>query len=257
VPFSPTIERWRGAVDSLNRIMDTDPFLANMIPESGGIPGRIGYFDTGSSYTDEEIACGLDPKWRRRALGLCQVAPGTLRSYNSKKAIGGMSSGSTTPWFKPVTPCQLAGTSSADALEQIRVGLYVWANCLFWSAGTANVKWQPDQLMPDEILLMTRLRYHRGNGAVNKKLDQAAAAGFPRTFAGLEAFDPDWGKPDRPFHGARIVLASYKKAMGASTPTPSEPPIDWPTPPTNGGGSGGAAIAILALLLIFAFSRKR
>lgn len=247
--FPAPVERWRAIVADLVHASALSPsvkpqivemFLANVHLESSGTPGKVGNTDTGSSYTDAEIACGL-PAWKRaRALGLGQVVPGTLRSYNARHA-------------DHVSPCDLAGTSDESGRKQLAVSWWVLLSCL----GAVGLTPQTTAL-DDEMIRMARLCYARGIGATYKKRADAIAARYPGTFGGMEMFAPKWGAPDRPFYGARRLLAEYQRATGQAAPiVPPDVPAPTPTPGPSGASDLGAGALILLLLAALYFFKDR
>lgn len=226
------VERWRAAVRVEARDLPPDLVLAYIDRESNGIPGRVAYADVRIPYTDAERACGLPVAYARRALGLLQVAPVTWRNYVANTG-------------DRVTPCDLAGRDVVNGPIQIRVGAAALRSALKFAG------WSGEQLPSDAIVLMSRLAYARGAGALQAKLAEARAAGFPATFDGIEAFDPTWGRPDRPFDGARGILRKYRAALGLGPP-----PITTP-PRSSDEIGGGAILPILVLVGLWAwFSLK-
>lgn len=227
--FPPLVERWRSTVIAVAPDLPVALVLAFMDRESRGVLGDVGYADVRRGYTDAEMACGLPPSLRRRALGLMQVAPATWRAYVA-------SSGDT------LTPCGLASKETSAGAGQIRAGAYALRRALRFAG------WNGEERPSDRIVLLARLAYARGEFAVTQKIAAAKAAGYPGTFDGLEAFDPTWGRPDHPFDGARAVLAKYRHAIGAGPPPIVKPP---PDPDAVGGGSVLALLALLALAAWF------
>ena len=231
--FPPFVERWRSTAIAVAPDLPVDLMLAHVDRESGGVAGKVGYTDIahkpGNGYTDAERACGLPAAYRRRALGLMQVAPVTWRGYVA-------SSGDR------LTPCDLASKDLAAGGGQIRAGAYALRSALRFAG------WRGEVRPIDRVVLLSRLAYARGEPALSAKLAAARAAGYPATFDGLESFDPTWGRPDRPFDGARYVLARYRYAIGEGPPPIIKPPGD-----PSATGSGGA-IVILALVALAAWS---
>jgi len=230
--FPPLVERWRSTAIAVAPDLPVALVLAFMDRESRGVPGKVGYADVRYGYTAAELAaCGLPSSLRRRALGLMQVAPATWRAYVAR-------SGDT------LTPCDLASKDLAAGGGQIRAGAYALRSALRFAG------WKGEERPSDRIVLLARLAYARGEYAVKAKLAAAAAAGYPATFDGLERFDPTWGRPDRPFDGARYVLGKYRYAIGAGPPPIIVPPGD---PDRVGGGGALALLALLALAAWFSF----
>ncbi len=226
--FAPPVEQWRPLALEESQGVPVDLVLATIARESRGVAGDVGYTDTAHGYTDAEIAaCGLPVALRRRALGLMQIAPRTWRSY-------------VTSTGSQITPCDLAGTSYAAARAQIRIGCAVLRSCLVWA------DWRGEPVPSDAIVLMARLAYARGVDAVRHKLAAAAAAGYPATFEGLEAYAPTWGHPDRPFDGACAILAAYRSGGRARAPSSPRPPAS---------GSGSVAVLAGIGLVLWALSR--
>lgn len=215
-----------------------DVSLANMLAESNGEPGRAAYANVPKGYTDREMSCGLPERLRFRCLGLFQCAPTVVRSYNNAPV---------NPPNIWVTPCEMAGQSPGDAQKQIEVGLY--AEQMAWLTSLGRQPFKQD--LTDENILMFRLCYHKGPYSFKQQLAKTIAAGLPGTFAGMERFNPKWGAPDRPFQGARKVLAEYKKALGAPVDVP-------PYQPGPGQSTGGGGLLILLLAAVaFAFRGRK
>ena len=229
--FPPLVERWRSTAIAVAPDLPVALVLAFMDRESRGVLGKVGYADVRHGYAAAEMACGLPSSLRRRALGLMQVAPATWRAYVA-------SSGDT------LTPCGLASKEPSAGAGQIRAGAYALRSALKFAG------WNGEERPSDRIVLLARLAYARGEFAVKAKLAAAAAAGYPATFDGLEQFDPMWGRPDRPFDGARYVLGKYRYAIGAGPPPIIVPPSE---PGALGGGGALALLALLALAAWFSF----
>lgn len=231
--FPPAVERWRAVAIRAAPDIPSGLVLAFIDRESGGVPGRVAYADVKIGYTDAERACGLPAAIRRRCLGLMQVAPVTWRDYVARTG-------------EAITPCDLASKTTEGAERQIRIGAAALRSCLAFAG------WRGEPNPSDQIVLMGRLAYARGIRAVSDKLAAAKAAGYPATFAGLEAFDPTWGRPDHPFDGARGVLAKYRADRGDTSPPFLVSPREPETP--------SAAIAIPAIVilgLLFWFSLRK
>jgi len=239
--FPSNVERWRGLVELERGSVPTDLVLAVMRRESFGKVGGVGGKDDRYGYTDAEIACGFPSKWRKRDLGLMQVAPLTLRSYNETNRTA-------------ITPCDLIGTTEAAARLQIRVGAWALSRALVQapalSPALARSSWPfYASTPPDEQVLLARAIYGFGYKGTTDRLEAAAAAGYPRTFGGLEAHNPT---PARLFEGARTILSWYRSGGGDNIETPA------PSKPTRpGSGSGAPAPALLALLLLWLYSSSR
>ena len=78
--FPVTVERWRHLVNLEAGRVPPDLVLSVMRRESFGRVGSIGGKDDRYGYTDSELSCGFPAAYRRRDLGLMQVAPLTLRT---------------------------------------------------------------------------------------------------------------------------------------------------------------------------------
>jgi len=251
--FKQSVERWRPFVrDSFwgNNSATEDFSLANLWKESRGTPGEIGWTNVPHGYTDEELKCGFPAEYRKRALGLMQVAPTTVRTFNQrfKHLLKG----------GPVTPCQLVHKTDPLSLQrQIDIGL--WAESVCWKEIVGTPIPLPHHVT-DKNILMVRLAYHAGLPSFKQQLKKTVAAGFPGTFEGMESFNPKWGHPDRPFKGAREMLAVYKDATGAAPgpipgPLPPDPiPYPVPVPPDPGKGTGGLALLVLGGLALLALA---
>jgi len=212
--------------------------------ESNGAPGREGYTNVPRGYTDSEMGCGLPERLRFRALGLMQCAPTVVRSYNGYPV---------NPPNVQVSPCEMWGKSLADAKKQIEVGLF--ASQMAWKTSLGRQPFKQD--LTDENILMFRLCYHAGPPGYKKQLAKTIAAGFPGTFAGMEAFNPKWGAPDRPFIGARRMLSAFKQATGLPDAPPGPFPYPEPSPVPSTGGGGGILLLAALLLAGVAFASKK
>lgn len=242
--FPAVVERWRPLVVLEHGSLPADLVLAFMRRESNGKVGDIGGRDDRIGYTDAEIACGFPARFRRRDLGLMQVAPVTLRRY--VKTTGDR-----------ITPCDLAATSTDGARIQIRVGCWALARALETAvelspALRAAATWPKVAAPPDEQILLARCVYGFGGEGTRDRLDSAAAAGYPRTFGGLEAYKPT---PARLFEGARAILGWYKSGGGAGAGEQIAPPIAS-RPRTEGSAAGVLLLGLLLYSLSRSSSRK-
>jgi hypothetical protein len=238
--FPAVVERWRPLVVLEHGTLPADLVLAFMRRESNGTVGDIGGRDDRIGYTDAEIACGFPARFRRRDLGLMQVAPVTLRRYVETTG-------------DRITPCDLAATSTDGARKQIRVGVWALARALESAVDLsptlrATSTW-PKANPPDDQILLARCVYGFGATGTRDRLDAAAAAGYPRTFGGLEAYKP---APARLFEGARAILGWYKSGGGAGAGEQIAPPIA--TLPRKEGSAAG--VLLLGGLLLYSLSRS-
>lgn len=241
--FPAVVERWRSLVVLEAGSLPADLVLAFMRRESNGTVGDVGGRDDKIGYTDAELSCGFPAKYRRRDLGLMQVAPVTLRGY--VKETG-----------EPITPCDLAATSTDGAKKQIRVGAWALARALkaavdLSPALRATVTWPATPAPPDEQILLSRCVYGFGATGTRDRLDAAAAAGYPRTFGGLEAHRPT---PARLFEGARTILGWYRTGGGAGDQ--SAPPTIASKPPQPSGSGSAAGVLLLGGLLLYSLTRS-
>ena len=234
--FAPAVEAWRSIAAEESSGLPVDLILATIARESSGVAGLVSHRTVPSSYTDEEIAaCGLDPSKRNHDLGLMQVGPSTWRDYVKN-------TGSDT------TPADLASSSSSGARRQIRAGAWILAAKLrrIHTLDPSAWPWPSGELNDDQILL-GRLAYAFGSSGLEQRLDAAAAAGYPRTFGGLEAHH---GTPAKTFAGARSLLASFRAGGSSSSSSPGSG--SGPRPRPSGDGIG---LFAAGLLLFYALTK--
>lgn len=249
--FPPRVERWRELAGSQGFGVPVDLILATIQRESNGTPGKEGYANVKHGYRAEE-ARGIPPAFWRRAAGLMQVAPKTWRWYTESTG-------------DPVPAAYLFGTTTAEAARQVRIGSWALRQSLIYVRRfDPSFRW-PDQPLGIDQALLGRLAYARGFSGLRAQLDRAAAAGYPRTFAGLESFSPGWGAPDRPFAGARSVIAAWQ-AGGAPAAASSPRPAPWPSSPAGApykapaaapAASSGAGLLFVAGAIALAFGLSR
>lgn len=258
--FKQSIERYRPIVRFINKVDSKSNYtatenvtLANIQKESNGVPGLPGYTNVRHGYNDAEMSCArtagitgaLPEKYRKRAGGLLQVAPLTWRSFQAATKQ------------PQITACQLFKQGEHDIWVQLDAGM--WAEKQAWKT-VVGKKFPSVSDLTDENILLFRLCYHAGSYAFKQQMSKAALAGFPETAQGLEQYNPQWGHPDRPFKGAREVLAAYKDAIGPAPgpipgPLPPDPiPYPIPVPPDPGKGTGGLALLVLGGLALLALA---
>jgi len=218
--FPPWIERWRSIAIAQSHGVPPDLTLAFIQRESNGTIGLTGGTDSPSSYTEDELAeCGFPSALRHRDCGLMQITPATFRSY--REATG-----------DPVSPCVLLEKSERAAHSQIRIGTWVLANALRDAVGLSDdlrgrspAELWPASSPPAEQILVARLINGYGYNGTRRRMEAAAARGYPRTFAGLEA---SGARPARLYQGARLILGWFNAGGDRGAPAPGgRSPLAW------------------------------
>ena len=244
MPWPTQIERWRQFVSWECKDLAPDLILAIIRQESGGSPGLIATASC-KPWPIPSVSGGMVTF--NHAMGLMQVVPRTLASYNDRHP-------GEIVYFE-----EMKGTGERAARLQIRVGCAVYASAIrnlhlydpqtFKGATPATA--DPNQLM------LAIVGYRMGSGALRKKLNKLRELGKPLTFEALAATFPNWGMGaegqwiNRPIHYTQTV---WNSAINHGF-NPGEPAPPWtPGPPTTEiAGIGGEAFGILAALAIIAF----
>lgn len=228
--FRAPIERWRALASRIAPDLDVRQILGVIQRESFGAAGTLG------SSGD---------------LGLMQVAPGTLDSYNK-----------THPNAQ-ITRAQMLGTSPEDAAAQIRAGSTYLRSCLKNARallGTARAPW-PSAPASDEQILFSDLAYGCGFGALKAYRAAVLRTGAPDTFEALAAAapgppsltNPRHRIPPRKFAHARAVLYLTRNDGEPGTP----PPRIATREPEPRAETSGAPLLMLAAAAAFFFATKR
>lgn len=265
--FPPWIERWRSIAAIQSHGVPPDLTLAFIMRESNGAIGSYAKKDSPSSYTEDEIrSCGFPSALRRRDAGLMQITPGTFRAYVD--ATG-----------DPVSPCVLLEKSERAAHMQIRIGTWVLARALAGAVdlseelrGRSPASLWPSSSPPAEQILTARLINGYGYSGTARRMDAAAARGFPHTFAGLEA---SGAAPARLYQGARLILGWFNAGGDRGAPIAggrAPLPWDWTgeelaarrasssrrsSSPASSGDAGGLVLLAGAALLALGAYRSR
>lgn len=153
--FPTSVERWRPVVQSelarLSLPLPVELVLAVIKKESGGRTSGIS--SVGAS-------------------GLMQVMKGTLGHYNK---VNG----------KNYTVDQLRGSSPADAMIQIRVGL--WVLKTYWKSAYRYLSGRTKNIGIDTLSKIASIFYVAGPGNGRKKLDKVSPS-----YESLAAKYPNW-----------------------------------------------------------------
>lgn len=243
--FPPSVERWRVLAGEESQGLPVDLVLAIVKKESNGYPGTVSRDPVPSSYTSSEMnACGLPYGLRNRDLGIMQIGPSTWRGFVDRTG-------------SKITPCDLASKTAAGARLQLRAGCSILRDRLelVRTLEPGSFPWPAGPLTDDHVLL-GRLAYAFGWGGLRGRWYAAIAAGYPHTFAGLEAHH---GTPVKTFRGARIVLADFRSggsSSGSGRPGRTDPP-SYKHRPESGAGVGVLLLLAAGLLAWGASKRKR
>lgn len=252
--WPPKVERHRERVQWEARGFDPDLLLAFIKQESGGVIGKkaratcrkgpIPLLNGGDIIYD-------------RALGLMQIVPRTIASYNEHNP---------TVYFE-----QMSGKTLNDARIQIRVGTGVLAS----EIKTLN-NFFPDEFpgrTPATIdtnqLLMTILAYRMGGPGLRKKLNKLKERGLALTYENIVQEFPLWGyRPpneetgepgkwiNRPIHYTDTIWEAALNHGFEPGSSPTFPP--GPGPDTEIAGTGGGLGVLLAVgLALYFLGSKR
>ena len=232
MPWPHQIERWRQFVLWECKDVYPDLVLAIIKKESGGIPGLV----AGASCKPWPIPlAGGGTITYNHALGLMQIVPRTIASYNERHP-------DEIVYYE-----DMKGQDERAARLQIRVGCAVYA-----SAVNALFRYDP-RIFPApspgnatvEQLKLALVAYRMGFGALRKKLDKLRELGKPLTFESLANTFPNWGMNEqgqwinRPiFYTSTLWDAAINHGMQPGEPTPP-----WTPGPTTPPGSPPPAIA--------------
>lgn len=200
-----SIEKYRKYVEWECRDIPPDLVLAVIQHESGGVAGLAakrqsknrGYLPTADG----------SEKWVDRAMGLMQVIPGTILSYNDYQR--------SRPDFDPnrlATWEDVSGTDDRSIRIQIATGCYYLAA----ANRILNLKYPnsaPSQNLSDakaDQLKLVLSSYAVGAGSTSEKLEKLIEKNMSPTYANLEQQYPDWGKPaNRPIYYAQHVFKKF------------------------------------------------
>lgn len=196
--WPPHIERWRKYAIWECRDIPPDLILAIIKYESNGVPGRPS--ETTTKRHDIPLAAGGFINYNH-ALGLMQIIPGTIASYNKAHPND------------PVFYEDMSGKDERAARLQIRVGCAVFANGvrkLYKYDPRVFIGDTPGRATPDQLLLALTI-YAHGWGNLRPKLNALRARGIPLSFANVERHFPNWGQNkegkwiNRPLYYAKTV----------------------------------------------------
>ena len=223
MPWPNQIERWRQFVKWECKDLAPDLVLAIIRKESGGIPGLIATASC-KPWQIPSIAGGYITF--NHALGLMQVVPRTIASYNQSTTTDRV-------YFE-----DMKGQEERAARLQIRVGCAVYASAILnlHQYDPLTFKAATPATADPNHLILALVGYRMGSGALRKKLDKLKALGKPLTFEALAATFPNWGQNqqgewiNRPIYYTQTVWdASINHGFN-----PGEPPPPWtPGPPTT------------------------
>lgn len=223
MPWPNQIERWRQYVLWECRDLAPDLILAIIKKESAGIPGLVA--SASCSPYPIPLSSGGSITFNH-ALGLMQIVPRTIASYNSSH---------------PQDIVYYEDMKSKDeraARLQIRVGCAVFASAvrnLHLYDPSVFPGSTPGNATPNQLILAL-VAYRMGSAALSKRLDKLKQMGKPLTFEALANTFPNWGQNaqgewiNRPIHYAQTV---WKTALNHGM-EPGEPPPPWtPGPPDS------------------------
>ncbi len=250
MPWPPRIERFRLMVLWESQGIDPDLILAIIKQESGGVIGK----KAGSTCKPWEIptlAGGFITY--NRALGLMQVVPRTIASYNNRHPDA------------PVYFEQMSGKTLTDARIQIRVGCNVLVketHNLHSYDSAAFPGTDPDGADVNQILCAI-LGYRMGFGALTKKLNQLRGMGLALTYENIKEQFPLWGYNqqfgnwvNRPIHYTETIwTAALDNGMVPGAAVDNIPGPDLPE--TELAGPGGLLAIVVAVGMAIALLRKR
>lgn len=246
------IERLRPLVVWESRGLPHDLILSIIKQESGGIIGRAGG-TTVKPWQIPTVAGGVITY--NRALGLMQVVPRTIASYNNRHP--------NTPVYYE----QMSGETESDARIQIRVGSEILSKEIKnlhrydpeYFPGTAASNTDTNQL------LCAILAYRMGFGALTKKLKQLNERGLALTYQNIKNEFPNWGfNPEtgnwinRPIHYTDTIWeAALNHGMAPGAPVNNIPGPEMPeTQIASPGAPLGVLLGLGMLLWFFLESRK-
>jgi len=221
------IERWRTFANWESRDIPTDLVLSIIDHESGGVPGEKSQATTkpGVILTDS----GSEITYNR-ALGLMQVIPPNIESWNKHK----------TP---KVTFEDMSGDDEKAVRLQIRLGSSIFANSLFALHRFDPVEFparSPGEASSRQLqLALVAYAIGPGNPGGQKglipKLERLKELKRPLTLEALKATFPRWGYSEkkqawinRPLKAAEKVWADFKKF---AVETPVSKPGKLPSRP--------------------------
>lgn len=248
--WPPRIERLRSIVEWESRGFDPDLILAIIKQESGGIIGRKG--TTVKPWEIPTLASGVITY--NRALGLMQVVPRTIASYNNRHP-------NAPAYFE-----QMSGETEADARIQVRVGceildheigsLHKYDSGAFPCTTPHNVN--------TNQLLCAILAYRMGFGALRKKLNKLKERGLALTYDNIKNEFPKWGLNqesgqwvNRPIHYTETIwTAALNHGMDDGGGFVNPPGPDLPeTEIAGGGGAIALVVAVVVGLLLLGSKR--
>jgi soluble lytic murein transglycosylase-like protein len=210
VSWPPKIEALRQYVVWECRDIPPDLVLAIIKHESGGNAGIA---------AKVRCKCGQLPDVNGNmvelcnALGLMQVIPGTVDWYNE-----------SVPDAEKATVEDMTGTDERAIRLQIRTG------CKFLAHVNNYLHNRFPETLPesslstasDDQIKLVLAGYAVGNGAVEKKMNQAKEEGYSPTFANLKRLFPKWGQNsegkwiNRPLTYAADTITNYKANRSGS-----------------------------------------
>lgn len=252
--WPPKVERHRERVQWEAKGFDPDLILALIRQESGGVIGK-----KARSTTREWLIPLLSGGQilYDRALGLMQIVPRTIDSYNEHHPI--------------VYYEQMSGKTLNDARIQIRVGIGILGSEIKTLNNFFPIEFpgRTPSTIDTNQLLMTLLAYRMGGPALRKKLNNLKDRGLALTYENIVKEFPLWGyKPpdeetgepgkwiNRPIHYTDTIweaALNHGFVPGSSQTFPPGPGM----PETQIAGSGGVGLLlVVGLALLFLGSRK-
>lgn len=228
--FGARVERWRYLVEQEAAGIPVDLVLGIIWHESSGKPGAIGRRKTKCSV----IPSASGPKRACKALGLMQIVPRNVTSWNAKHP------GQVATWEL------MTGNSTMSVRMQIRIGVYILKNSLAWLS-RYGFPWPAPDPGEDHVRIGLMV-YAWGPGHMKPYLDQLRSTGRPITAAEIATRWPGLGQPaNQPIRYSQRV---WNKAYGVAGVSPA------PVKETKPDSMGWGILAIVAMAA-FATSRKR
>lgn len=249
--WAPIVARHRSRVLQESGGFAPDLILAIIKQESGGVIGK----KAGATTKPWEIPSSSGGTLTyNRALGLMQVVPRTLASYNNRNP------------HVPVYFEQMSGKTEGDARIQIRVGCDVLAKEI------RNLhSYDPDSFpatRPNNVdtnqLKCAILGYRMGFGNLSNKLKKLRQRGLALTYKNIKREFPHWGlNPNtgiwinRPIHYTeKIWTNALNHGMVPGSPEVVPPGVAIPEPETSSQGGGLVILALIAMAVLALGSKR-
>jgi len=203
------IERWRKVASAEANGIPVDLVLSLIKQESGGQVGRIAGADCRPGLIPTNAGNMVTAK---RALGLMQVVPNTIKAYNKANP-------SDIATFE-----QMIGKSNSDARKQVRVGCWVFRKEIH-NLNKYDPLEFPAETAPEadtNQMLFAILCYRMGFGATKKRMNEMKAKHYLLDYKVFRREYKDWGKTtegkwiNRPIHYTDTVWTNYKTHKSTS-----------------------------------------